>query len=202
MMRTSMKPKSRNVAMTATVAGLLLAAFGIAEAGAQGIQILYCADQNPQTPLCEGTKETESLVGTDKRDVIRAFGGDDIINAERGADEAYGGSGVDNINGAYGNDELFGGGNQDEISDGVMENGELSTGDTDTLSGNAGNDILGSKDDDFLDTLRCGDGAQDVVFFDVRPRKGLSDAVAANCEYRNELPPGLTKSSALSFHAR
>ena len=187
MTRAAKTSRTRRVAMAAAVAGLLLAGFGAAEAGAQGITILYCSDQNPETPLCEGTSETESLVGTDRRDVIRAFSGDDIINAERGADEAYGGSGVDNINGKHGNDELYGGTGQDEISDGVMENGELSTGDTDTLSGNAGNDILNSEDGDYLDTVRCGDGKYDVVFFDVAG-KGQGDTIAANCEYRNELP--------------
>ncbi len=116
--------------------GALLLALGAAQALAQGIPIIYCADQAPETPRCHGTNATESLVGQQTIDVIRAFEGDDIINAERGADRAFGGDGVDNVNGGRGDDELSGGAGLDTLSDGVMENGELSTGDTDELRGN------------------------------------------------------------------
>ncbi len=61
--------------------GALLLALGATQAMAQGIPILYCAEQDPETPRCDGTDATESLVGQDTRDVIRAFAGDDIINA-------------------------------------------------------------------------------------------------------------------------
>ena len=168
--------------------GALLLTLGATRAMAQGIPIIYCANQDPETPRCDGTDATESLVGQGTRDVIRAFDGDDIINAERGRDEAFGGPGVDNINGQLGDDELSGGGGQDTVSDGVMENGQLSTGDTDVLRGNRGNDILNARDEDFLDTLNCGPGARDTAFFDVNRRTGQSDTVADNCEFRNELP--------------
>ncbi len=169
--------------------GALLLALGAAQAIAQGIPILYCAKQDPETPRCDGTDRTESLVGQDTRDVIRAFAGDDIINAERGRDEAFGGPGEDGINGQRGDDELSGGGGQDTVSDGVMENGELSTGDADVLRGNGGNDIFDARDDDFLDTVECGPGRKDVALFDAKRRPGHSDTVADDCEFRNE-PPG------------
>ena len=180
----------RTIFMAAVVlVGALLLALGATQAMAQGIPILYCSEQDPETARCDGTDATESLVGQDTRDVIRAFAGDDIINAERGRDEAFGGPGEDNINGQQGDDELSGGRGPDTVSDGVMENGQLSTGDTDVLLGNSGNDIgLNARDDDFLDTIDCGPGARDAAFFDVNRRTGQSDTVADNCEFRNEIP--------------
>ena len=178
----------RKLTIKVALVGALLLVLGAAQAVAQGIPIIYCAEQDPQTPRCDGTDATESLVGMDTRDVIRAFAGDDIINAERGHDRAFGGPGVDNLNGDYGNDELSGGRGMDTVSDGVMENGELSTGDIDVLRGNGGNDILDTQDEDFLDTINCGTGHKDRAFFDENPRTGQSDAVANSCEFRNEFP--------------
>jgi Ca2+-binding RTX toxin-like protein len=172
------------------LAGALLLALGAVQATAQGITIIYCAEQDPQTPRCDGTDRTESLVGQDTRDVIRAFAGDDIINAERGGDEAFGGPGVDNINGKRGDDELSGGRGQDTVSDGVMEDGRLSTGDEDVLRGNRGYDIFDARDDDFLDTIKCGPGQRDTAFFDVDRKTDQSDAVADDCEFLNEIPGG------------
>lgn len=172
------------------VGALLLLALGTAQAAAQGIPIIFCAEQDPETPRCNGTHRTESLVGMDTRDVIRAFAGDDIINAEGGDDEAFGGPGVDNINGKYGDDELSGGRGQDTVSDGIMENGELSSGDIDVVWGNRGNDILDTRDDDFLDTIKCGQGQRDRAFFDGNLQSGRSDAVADSCEFLNEFPGG------------
>jgi hypothetical protein len=180
----------RKATTEVALVGALLLALGAAQAAAQGIPIILCAEQNPQTPRCDGTPQTESLVGMDTRDVIRAFAGDDLINAERGNDDAFGGPGVDNINGKRGDDELSGGRGSDTVSDGVMENGKLSTGDVDALHGNRGNDILDTEDDDFRDTLKCGLGPGDRAFFDVDPQSGRSDAVADSCEFRNEFPGG------------
>jgi Ca2+-binding RTX toxin-like protein len=170
------------------LAATLMLTLGAVQAMAQGIPIIFCAQQDPETPRCVGTDQTESLVGQDTRDVNRAFAGDDIINAERGSDEAFGGPGVDNINGKQGNDELSGGRGLDTVSDGVMENGQLSTGDTDVLRGNRGNDIFDARDDDFLDTINCGPGRRDTAFFDVSQNTDQSDAVADNCEFLNEIP--------------
>ncbi len=179
------------LAATLALVGALILALGATRAGAQGIPIIYCAEQAPETPRCDGTDATESLVGQDTVDVIRAFSGDDIINAERGADRAFGGTGADNINGERGDDELSGGGGQDTVSDGIMENGKLSTGDTDVLRGNGGDDIFDARDDDFLDTVQCGEGDEDVAFVDGRPSSARSDAVADSCEFVNEPPSGL-----------
>ena len=174
----------------AAVVGALLFTVGAAQALAQGIPIIYCAEQNPMTPRCDGTDAAESLVGQASTDVIRAFAGDDIINAERGADRALGGTGVDNVNGGRGDDELSGGAGLDTVSDGIMENGKLSTGDTDVLRGNGGNDVLDATDDDFLDTVDCGRGEEDVAYVDGNPRSARSDSVAGSCEFVNEPPPG------------
>ena len=85
----------RMILMAAVVlVGALMLALGATQAMAQGIPILYCSEQDPETARCDGTDATESLVGQDTRDVIRAFAGDDIINAERGRDDAFGGPGA------------------------------------------------------------------------------------------------------------
>ena len=176
--------------LAAAVVGALLFAVSAAQALAQGITIIYCAEQNPETPRCDGTDAAESLVGQQTTDVIRAFAGDDIINAERGADRALGGTGADNVNGGRGDDELSGGAGPDTVSDGIMENGKLSTGDTDVLRGNAGDDIFDARDDDFLDAVECGRGKEDVAFVDGNPSSARSDSVAGSCEFVNEPPPG------------
>ena len=117
------RQRLRNRTMTVALVGALLLALGAAQAMAQGIPIIFCAQQEPQTPECVGTDSFESLVGQDTRDVIRAFAGNDIVNAQGGNDDAFGGPGVDNINGKFGNDALSGGSGLDTVSDGVMENG-------------------------------------------------------------------------------
>ena len=169
---------------------MMLIALGASQVAAQGIPLIYCAEQDPETPRCDGTHATESLVGMDTEDVIRAFAGDDITNAERGADDAFGGRGVDNVNGGRGDDELSGGGGPDTVSDGIMENGKFSTGDADVLRGDGGDDFLDTQDDDFLDTVECGGGDGYVAYVDGNPRSARSDAVADSCEFVNEPPAG------------
>jgi Ca2+-binding RTX toxin-like protein len=171
-------------------AAVLLLTLGAVQAAAQGLPIIFCAEQAPETPECNGTDQPESLVGQDTRDVIRAFAGGDIVNAEDGDDDAFGGQGVDNMTGGFGDDELFGGRGTDTLNDGLMPTGGLSTGDTDELRGGRGNDILTTEDDDFSDTIECGGGDKDVAFFDENQQTGSSDAVSDDCEFRNEPPPG------------
>jgi Ca2+-binding RTX toxin-like protein len=170
----------------------LLVALGAARGVAQGIPIVFCAEQEPETPECRGTDSFESLVGQETRDVIRALAGDDIVNAEAGDDEAFGGFGVDNMTGSFGNERLFGGRGPDTLNDGLTPSGEVSTGDVDELFGNRGNDVLRAEDDDFRDTVECGRGAEDFAFFDENGRTGKSDAVGDDCEFQNEFPVSVT----------
>ena len=173
---------------TILAAAALLVALGATRATAQGIPIIFCAEQEPETPECRGTDSFESLVGQDTRDVIRAFAGDDIVNAEAGKDDAFGGPGVDNMTGSFGDDRLFGGRGMDTLNDGLTPGGEVSTNDVDELSGNRGNDILRAEDDDFRDTIECGMGDEDFAFFDVNRRTGRSDKVGDDCEFQIEFP--------------
>jgi RTX calcium-binding nonapeptide repeat (4 copies) len=171
-------------------AAVLLLTLSAANAAAQGLPIIFCAEQEPETPRCVGTDQAESLVGQDTMDVIRAFAGGDIVNAEDGDDDAFGGSGVDNMTGGFGDDELSGGKGTDTLNDGLTQTGELTKGDTDELRGNGGDDILRAEDNDFRDTIQCGGGDEDAAFFDENPQTGRSDAVSDDCEFRNEPPPG------------
>ncbi len=62
----------------------LLVALGAAQATAQGIPIIFCGEQDPETPECFGTYSFEFLVGQQTGDVIFALSGDDILSAEDG----------------------------------------------------------------------------------------------------------------------
>ncbi|MFP5381738.1 MAG: VCBS domain-containing protein, partial [Gammaproteobacteria bacterium] len=85
------------------------------------------------TTYTSSTQSSQSLTGTTGNDLIRAYAGDDTINAGDGNDLAYGGAGNDTLNGGNGNDWLFGGVGNDVLDGGAGN---------DTLLGGAGNDIL------------------------------------------------------------
>jgi len=91
------------------------------------------SERNPKpdhTPDCTitGTKGTDNLRGTERRDVICAKGGDDTVialggndivrggNGNDGADELYGGRGRDVLVGGDGKDKLVGGPGNDSTS--------------------------------------------------------------------------------------
>lgn len=91
-----------------------------------------------------GTRDADTIVGSDGRDKIKAKGGDDFVQAGGDRDKVIGGGGDDVIFGEDGRDKLKGG------------NG------FDVLSGGAGNDVLiGGKGDDFLQ----GDDGADTFEF-------------------------------------
>ncbi|WP_299547518.1 ExeM/NucH family extracellular endonuclease [uncultured Tateyamaria sp.] len=56
-----------------------------------------------------GSWGSDTLTGTDGRDVIFAFGGNDSISSGAGSDLVFAGFGDDTINGGAGNDRIFGG---------------------------------------------------------------------------------------------
>jgi hypothetical protein len=114
----------------------------------------------PSPPVCEGQRATirgtagaDSLVGTDRRDVIWAGGGDDsvfgkdgndLICGGEGSDRLSGEDGVDGVHGGPGHDELDGGRGDDDLhgSSGNDRIHDTGAGDDDTMVGEAGEDFL------------------------------------------------------------
>jgi hypothetical protein len=99
--------------------------------------------------------------------------GDDTLTD--GDDELIGYRGPDTLLGLGGSDTLRGGRGDDLIE----ETEESENPGKDTVRGSRGQDFIGALDG-FKDTIFCGRGDQDEVFFE----EGL-DVVADNCELRN-----------------
>jgi Ca2+-binding RTX toxin-like protein len=102
-----------------------------------------------------GTADSDTIVGTDARDIIDAGAGDDVV---------FGNSGNDSINGGAGSDRLMGMGGADTILSGLGR---------DELLGGAGNDVIrasGKTDRD----IDCGDG-RDKLFAARRNRRDAID---------------------------
>lgn len=103
----------------------------------------------------------------------------------RGADTLTAGDDNDhNIAGMEGNDIITGGGFHDKIYG--DEGDDTITDDEDTLDldfiyGDEGNDRINVQDgQNGMDTVNCGSGTKDRVFFD----RGI-DTISRNCEIRN-----------------
>ena len=131
---------------------LLLAAVGVVLLLASGVAL---AVNKGCSGDCVGTREADTLSGSTHHDRIAGMEGDDIILGFLGDDQIYGDEG---------NDTLYG-------YDG-----------TDTIYGDEGNDIISVEDDGTRDTVDCGQGRKDKVWFD----EGLD--VVTRCEIKN---PGL-----------
>jgi predicted AlkP superfamily pyrophosphatase or phosphodiesterase len=105
------------------------------------------------------------LVGTRRRDVIAALGGNDRVDGRGRADTICGGTGADSLFGGRGNDRVGGGTGRDRLFGGRGK---------DTLFGGRGNDriytVAGARD-----RIHCGRGF-DVVHV------GLLDRVDRSCE--------------------
>ncbi|MCV0430690.1 tandem-95 repeat protein [Nitrosopumilus sp.] len=94
---------------------------------------------------------SDTLIGTDKADLILAGDYGDIVKAKAGNDCIIGGSGNDDLRGQAGNDEIFGLGGDDMIrgNDG-----------NDTLDGGSGGDII--KGDEGNDRINGNDGHDEL----------------------------------------
>lgn len=118
-----------------------------------------------------GSQDLDNFTGSDRSEVLKAFGGNDTITGGGGNDTLNGGDGDDSLTGAADNDSLFGGNGNDTLHSGDGK---------DTLNGGSGNDRLTSfAGNDSLfgangnDTLHSGDGA------DTLNGGGGSDSLAA-----------------------
>ena len=91
---------------------------------------------------CNGTPNDDKMVGSDRRDILYAFRGSDLLFGNGGRDDLYGFRGYDALRGGDGSDKLGGGPDKDEL----YGNGGpdvLNGGNTgDYMQGGDGNDKL------------------------------------------------------------
>lgn len=103
----------------------------------------------------------DTLVGTNRADVIYGLDGNDTIRGGADNDYGYGGNGTDHLFGEAGHDRLYG-----EDGNDILEGGDghdlLDGGaGTDTLVGDAGEDDLWGGDG--VDTLSGGAGIDELI---------------------------------------
>ncbi|MEQ1653017.1 MAG: peroxidase family protein, partial [Hyphomicrobium sp.] len=101
-------------------------------------------DGTPDT----GANANEVLIGTDNKDLIYMWAGDDTAYGEGGDDTIYGDAGIDRLYGGNGNDTIYGGDSGDLIDGGAGDDklyGESSgtaAAGLDQIIGGDGNDII------------------------------------------------------------
>ena len=183
---TSETTGKRTALLLAAVVTTLMACSGVALA----VTVVNCGSlsQDPLTPLCEGTKQTDDIRGRDAGDDILAYGGNDTVHANGGADgvdasagddEVFGGAGPDTLVGGPDDDGLVGGDGADTLAD--YSNPYV---DRDELRGGKGNDRLNAKDGDYNDTLLCGPGVDDTAYLDVNKFLLRHDTADESCEHK------------------
>jgi Ca2+-binding RTX toxin-like protein len=112
-----------------------------------------------------GSKNGDAIIGTKRRDVIAALGGNDRIRGRGGKDVVCAKGGGDNVSGGRGRDRVSAGGGKDRVNGGRHGDTVKGGGGVDRLRGAKGGDKLnGGGDDDRLyggkggDRLRGGGG--------------------------------------------
>jgi uncharacterized repeat protein (TIGR01451 family) len=104
------------------------------------------------TPTISGTAGNDTLVGTNRADVIRAFAGNDQVFAGDGKDLICADLGADFVSGGPKNDTAIGGGGPDRL---------VGKAGSDTLKGKKGRDRLrGNFGNDFLNGGRGRDSCK------------------------------------------
>jgi len=126
----------------------------------------------------EARQDSDELFGNEGHDYMEgdAFAAPNNDTSTDGNDVLIAGPGHDFLTGYGGADELSGGDSGDYI---FAEESSANLGE-DTVRGGSGNDYIEARDG-VKDTINCGKGNSDNVFFD----KGGVDTVANNCEYKN-----------------
>lgn len=131
-----------------------------------------------------GTRNNDTLTGTNLRDLIYGRRGDDTIQGNGGNDLVIAGSGNDVVEGGTGNDLLLGGRGNDQLAGDEGNDVLLGGGGNDQLTGGDGNDLLlsGSGNDTLAggggsDYLKGGSG-NDVALYVMSENVGASDRYA------------------------
>ncbi len=128
-------------------------------------------DDKDYSNIVEGTASGEQLLGSNSRDLIRAFGGNDTVFGFGGDDKLEGGAGDDDL---YGGNGSFNGSGDDILIGGPGN---------DSLKGEDGNDYLmgGAGDDSYyyaagsgIDTIDNTGGGSDYIYFASIGRERLS----------------------------
>ena len=99
--------------------------------------------------VIRGTRNADVLVGTDHRDLVLAFAGDDQISTGGARDIVFAGRGNDSVDGGQGFDRLFGGPDNDTLIAG--DGGSVIWGGAgnDSITGGTGrNRLHGGQGDD------------------------------------------------------
>jgi Ca2+-binding RTX toxin-like protein len=125
----------------------------------------------------DGRQDSDRLIGNEGSDWMLgdAYAAPNNDTSTDGNDFINGGPGFDGLAGLGGDDLLRGGDRSDYI---FAEESSVNEGE-DTVYGSMGNDYIEAKDR-VKDTINCGGGTRDIVFFDT----GGVDTVT-NCEYKN-----------------
>ncbi len=120
------------------------------------------------SPLAlEGTREADTLIGTDTDNSINGRAGDDWLYGQGGNDILRGGAGGDWIFGGEGNDQLYGDAGDDMLYGGAGDDLLNGGSQNDVLVGGPGRDLLigGTGDDRYVYTALddAGDTIQDFM---------------------------------------
>jgi Ca2+-binding RTX toxin-like protein len=140
---------------------------------------------------CIGTDGPDTLNGTSSFDDMDARQGNDVLYGHESFDFMLGDSydardtstdGNDRVGGGQNGDELAGYGGNDKLlgrsgSDFIFAEESSENEGEDVVKGNEGNDFILARDGE-ADTIGCGTGQRDTVFFD----QGGIDTVSDSCE--------------------
>jgi hypothetical protein len=168
---------------------ILLAVMGVALVAIAGVAIADTVDCFPDR-WCIGTDGPDTLDGTSSYDQMNALQGNDVLYGHERYDfmtgdayEAHDTStdGNDRIGGGQSGDEMYGYGGNDKLlgrsgSDYIFAEESSENEGEDVVRGEEGNDWILARDG-AKDTIGCGTGKHDTVFFD----RGI-DTVSGSCE--------------------
>lgn len=105
----------------------------------------------------------QTFKGSQLRDVVYGYGGDDDIDGGDGNDKLYGGEGQDRILGGNGLDRLFGGGGDDTILGGDGDDYLIGSAGQDWADGGVGDDTMWAGSDDLHSDVYIGGAGDDLM---------------------------------------
>jgi Ca2+-binding RTX toxin-like protein len=116
----------------------------------------------PRGSFIRGDASDNVLAGTENRDFIWGKGGNDTISGGGASDFLFGGLGNDTVSGEGSGDFVWGGPGDDLLAGNEGRDWVWGGWGADTISGDGGNDhLFAAADDGAVDTLDCGEDADD-----------------------------------------